>query len=74
MRDIVERNLEIAAQCCIDISHRVISLEDARKPADYYEAILLMGELGVFPQSCSYCWFQKHSSASILECGLGLCL
>ena len=33
LRDIVERNLEIAAQCCIDISHRIISLEDARKPA-----------------------------------------
>ena len=49
LRDIVERNLEIAAQCCIDISHRIISLEDARKPADYYEAILLMGELGVLP-------------------------
>ena len=49
LRDIVERNLEIAAQCCIYISHRIISLEDARKPADYYEAILLMGELGVLP-------------------------
>ena len=33
LRDIVERNLEIAAQCCIDINHRIISLEDARKPA-----------------------------------------
>ena len=49
LRDIVERNLEIAAQCCIDICHRINSLEDARKPADYYEAILLMGELGVLP-------------------------
>lgn len=49
LRDIVERNLEIAAQCCIDICHRIISLEDARKPADYYQAILLMGELGVLP-------------------------
>ena len=49
LRDIVERNLEIAAQCCIDISHRIISLEDARKPVDYYDAILSMGELGVLP-------------------------
>jgi uncharacterized protein YutE (UPF0331/DUF86 family) len=49
LRDIVERNLEIAAQCCIDISHRIISLEGARKPADYYDAILSMGELGVLP-------------------------
>jgi uncharacterized protein YutE (UPF0331/DUF86 family) len=47
LRDIVERNLEIAAQCCIDISHRIIALENAKKPTDYYEAIVAMGELGV---------------------------
>ena len=47
LRDIVERNLEIAAQCCIDIAHRIISLEGARKPADYYDAIVQLGELGV---------------------------
>jgi uncharacterized protein YutE (UPF0331/DUF86 family) len=49
LRDIVERNLEIAAQCCIDISHRIISLEKAQKPQDYYEAIIRMGELAVLP-------------------------
>lgn len=47
LRDIVERNLEVAAQCCIDISHRIISMEAAQKPRDYYEAIIRMGELGV---------------------------
>ncbi len=47
--DIVERNLEIAAQSCIDISHRIISLEGSRKPSDCYEAILQMGALGVLP-------------------------
>lgn len=30
LRDIVERNLEVAAQCCIDICHRIISLEKPR--------------------------------------------
>ena len=49
LRDIVERNLEIAAQCCIDIGHRIIALEDAQKPRDYYEAILRLGEIGVLP-------------------------
>lgn len=49
LRDIVERNLEVAAQCCIDISHRIISIEKAQKPRDYYEAIMRMGELGVLP-------------------------
>ena len=49
LRDIVERNLEIAAQCCIDIGHHLIALEDAQKPRDYYEAILRLGEIGVLP-------------------------
>jgi uncharacterized protein YutE (UPF0331/DUF86 family) len=49
LRDIVERNLEIAAQCCIDICHRIIAIEQALKPNDYYEAILRMGELGILP-------------------------
>ena len=51
MRDIVERNLEIAAQCCLDISHRIISLEKDRKPSSYYEAILILGELDILPIS-----------------------
>ena len=50
MRDIVERNLEIAAQCCIDISNRIISLEKAKKPQDYYEAFIRLGELKVLPE------------------------
>lgn len=49
LRDIVERNLEVASQCVIDICHRLISQERGRTPADYYEAILLMGELSVLP-------------------------
>lgn len=51
LRDIVERNLEIAAQCCIDVCHRIISIEGAIKPRDYREAILRMAELGVLPAS-----------------------
>jgi uncharacterized protein YutE (UPF0331/DUF86 family) len=49
LRDIVERNLEVAAQCCIDIGHRIIALQEAPKPRDYYEAILRLGELRVLP-------------------------
>lgn len=47
LRDIAERNLEVAAQCVLDISHRLISLSGAQKPQDYYEAIRRLGELGV---------------------------
>lgn len=49
LRDIVERNLEVSAQCCIDICNRIIVLEGAPKPQDYYEAIRRQGELGVLP-------------------------
>jgi uncharacterized protein YutE (UPF0331/DUF86 family) len=49
MRDIVERNLQVAAQCCIDICHRIIVIEDAQRPSDYYGAILGLGDLGVLP-------------------------
>ena len=49
LRDIAERNLEVAAQCCIDICHRIISIENARKPTYYHDAILRMSELGVLP-------------------------
>jgi uncharacterized protein YutE (UPF0331/DUF86 family) len=44
LRDIVERNLEVAAQCCIDTCNRIIALENLRKPADYYEAFMILGE------------------------------
>jgi len=51
LRDIVERNLEVAVRCGIDVSHRIISVEGAQKPLNYYGAILQMGELGVLPPS-----------------------
>jgi uncharacterized protein YutE (UPF0331/DUF86 family) len=49
LRDIVERNLEVAAQCCIDIANRIITLENAPRPTDYYESLLRLGEIGVLP-------------------------
>ena len=49
LRDIVERNLEVAAQCCIDICNRIIALENLRKPADYYEAFMILGEARILP-------------------------
>jgi uncharacterized protein YutE (UPF0331/DUF86 family) len=49
LRDIVERNLEVAAQCCIDISNRIISLENAPRPRDSYESLLRLGEIGILP-------------------------
>ena len=49
MRAIVERNLELACQCCIDIANRIISIEDIEKPVDYTTAILKLGEANIIP-------------------------
>ncbi len=49
LQDIVERNLEVAAQACLDIANRIIAIERLEKPQDYYEAILRLGEAGILP-------------------------
>jgi len=49
LRDIVERNLEVAIQCCIDMAHRIISIEEAVKPTDYYEGFIILGQMKVLP-------------------------
>ena len=53
LRDIVERNFEIAAQACIGISHRIIALLRTQKPISYRDAILKMGDLSVVPVDLS---------------------
>ena len=47
LQDIIERNLEVAAQSVIDIANRIISIEGLEKPRDYYEAIKRLGEAGI---------------------------
>ncbi len=49
LRDIVERNLEVAAQHCIDSANRIISVEGALKPTDYYQSFVCFGEIGGLP-------------------------
>ena len=49
MQDIIERNLEVAAQAVIDIANRIISIELLEKPRDYYEAIIRLGEAEIVP-------------------------
>jgi len=50
LKDIVERNLEVAAQACIDIANRIISMEQQEKPRDAYGAIEMLGNVGVLPR------------------------
>jgi len=49
LQDIVERNLEVAAQAVIDIASRIISMEQMEKPVDSYGAILRLGEASILP-------------------------
>ena len=79
LRNVVERNLEVAAQCCIDISHRIIAIEKAQKPTDYYQAIIMMGELGILPprfcqQTGTDYRFSEYPRLRIFSHRLGYCL
>jgi len=49
LQDIIERNLEVAAQAIIDIANRIISIDSLEKPRDYHEAILRLGQAGILP-------------------------
>lgn len=49
LRDVAERNLEVAAQCCLDMANRIISESGARKPTDYRASITALAEIGVLP-------------------------
>jgi uncharacterized protein YutE (UPF0331/DUF86 family) len=49
LQDIVERNLQVAAQAIIDIANRIIAIEELKKPRDYYEAVLRLGEATIIP-------------------------
>ena len=49
LQDIVERNLEVPIQSCIDIANRIIFLDELEKPRDYYGAIIRLGEENILP-------------------------
>ena len=51
LRDIVERNLEVAAQCCIDIAGRILSLLQVERPPDAQGAIQKLGQLSILDTS-----------------------
>ncbi|MCD5415735.1 DUF86 domain-containing protein [Candidatus Bipolaricaulota bacterium] len=50
LKDIVERNLEVAAQACIDIANRIISMEQLEKPRDAHGAIEMLGTVDILPR------------------------
>lgn len=50
LRGAVERYLELAIECVIDISEMVISREGLKRPDKYREVIEVLGENGVLPE------------------------
>lgn len=51
LKDIIERNFEVAAQCILDISNRVIADMQGERPTDYFTGILILGDYNVLPKA-----------------------
>jgi len=50
LRRALERSLEIALECMLDIGEMVISSENLKKPDTYREIIEVLGKEGIIPQ------------------------
>ncbi len=49
LKGAVERYLEIALECTIDIGEMIISKEKLKRPETYQEVFLVLGEHGILP-------------------------
>ncbi|MCL7476306.1 MAG: DUF86 domain-containing protein [ANME-2 cluster archaeon] len=45
----MERYIEVALECMIDIGEMIISKEKLKRPDTYREVFLLLGEYGILP-------------------------
>lgn len=45
----MERNLQLAIECALDIGEVIISSEDLEKPEDYKSIIEILGKEGIIP-------------------------
>lgn len=66
LRGAVERYMEVALECCLDVGEMIISKEKARKPESYREVIEILGELGVLPKDFAEKFAPAASLRSIL--------
>jgi len=53
LQDIVERNLQVAAQCCIDIGNHIISKMKLSFPESYGDIFIKLGEAGIIDEKTS---------------------
>lgn len=51
LKGAVERYLEIALECTIDIGEMIISREKLKRPESYQEVFLILGEQGILPKN-----------------------
>jgi uncharacterized protein YutE (UPF0331/DUF86 family) len=49
-RGAVERYIEVALECMIDIGEMIISKEKLKRPDTYRDVFLLLGEQGILPE------------------------
>ena len=53
LRGAIERYLQVAIECAIDIGEMIISFEALRKPETYREVIRILGEKNILPKDFS---------------------
>ena len=58
LQDRAERNLQIAAQICIDIGNHIIAINGFRPPETYSDIFVVLGERGVISEDLAVT-FQK---------------
>jgi uncharacterized protein YutE (UPF0331/DUF86 family) len=51
LRGAVERYIEVALECMIDIGEMIISKEKLKRPDTYRDVFLLLGEHGILPDN-----------------------
>lgn len=51
VRRAIERYLQLSIEATLDISDQIINEENLRKPTEYKDNILILGEQGILPKS-----------------------
>lgn len=46
----LERNLQLAIQCLLDIGNHIISIKNLEKPKEYKDIILILGRNNIIPE------------------------
>lgn len=51
LKDRAERNLQLAAQACIDVAHHIVADSGFRAPCSYADAFMVLMEEGIIPEN-----------------------